>query len=148
MRTLNALIVLALAVGLTSCAGTKPVETPTPVNTGKVITVDTGKTIEPTPVATNCTTVPPMDAAALKIYETGDNPSAPSGSIGSGSLAFVNYTLRTCTADGKILDTSRAADAKIAGIFQEGRPYEPFQTIIGTHQTVRGFEYGLIGMKK
>ena len=60
----------------------------------------------------------------------------------------MNYTLRTCTQDGKILDTSREADAKIGNIFTQGRTYEPLQTVIGEHKVIRGFEYGLIGMKK
>lgn len=68
--------------------------------------------------------------------------------VGSGDIAYVNYTLRTCTADGEILDTSREADAILGGMYMTGRAYEPFSTMIGSHTTVRGFEYGLIGMKK
>lgn len=67
---------------------------------------------------------------------------------GSGDIVYVNYTLRSCTADGKMIDTSREADAISGDIYMTGRTYEPFSTIIGSHQTVRGFEHGLIGMKK
>lgn len=106
------------------------------------------------PVATteeptdNCTVVPAMDTAAMKVWESGVDPAAGPESASSGKTVLVNYTLRTCTEDGPILDTSRESDAKIAGIYQEGRSYEPFPTMIGSHMTVRGFEYGLIGMKK
>ncbi len=154
MQFLKTLLILWLAVWLTSCSWGKPpipapAPAPAPASSGtEVKTTDPLKTPEGAPVATNCTVIPPMDAAALRVYESGVSPTATPGSLGSGNIAFVNYTLRLCTADGKIKDTSRAADAKIGGIYQEGRPYEPFQTVIGSHRTVRGFEYGLIGMKK
>ncbi len=110
--------------------------------------VDIIKAPPPVAVATNCTVVSPMDAAAMKVYESGISPTATPGSLGSGNIAFVNYTLRLCTADGKILDTSREGDAKIGNIPLEKQHNEPLQTVIGSHRTVRGFEYGLIGMKK
>ena len=100
------------------------------------------------PIATNCTIVTPMDATALKIWESGMNPTAWTDAVSSGKIVFVNYTLRTCTQDGKILDTSRESDAKIGNIFTPSRTYEPLQTVIGEHKVIQGFEYGLIGMKK
>ncbi len=89
-----------------------------------------------------------MDDAAMKIWQSGKYPAASADAVGSGKIIFVNYTLRTCTQDGKILDTSREADAKLGNIYTQGRDYEPLQTIIGEHKVIRGFEYGLIGMKK
>lgn len=101
-----------------------------------------------TPEVVNCTPVAPMDDTAMKIWQSGKSPATSADAVGSGKIIFVNYTLRTCTQDGKILDTSREADAKLGNIYTQGRDYEPLQTIIGEHKVIRGFEYGLIGMKK
>lgn len=135
------LIILILPLVLTSCFWEKK-EAP------KTDTPTTQGTTSTPSVAKDCTPVAPLDAEALKFWEAGGPATVSPDTAGSGKIVYVNYTLRTCTADGKILDTSREADAKSAGIYNSGRTYEPFSTIIGSHQTVRGFEYGLIGMKK
>jgi len=142
MNSFKIFFLVGLTLSLASCTGNTPTNTDTPADT-KVT-----ETQEQAPLADNCTAVPAMDDAAIAAWESGTLPNATEGSIGSGNIVLVNYTLRTCTPDGKVLDTSREADARTAGIYMEGRPYEPFQTIIGSHSTVRGFEYGLIGMKK
>ena len=155
MQSLKLLLILSLTFTLSSCYWDKPSKDNMPqwgknaVNTVK-IPDQTGATMTApkTPEAINCTPVTPMDTAALKIWESGMNPTAWADAVSSGKIVFVNYTLRTCTQDGKILDTSREADAKIGNIFTQGRTYEPLQTVIGEHKVIRGFEYGLIGMKK
>ncbi|MDD2694095.1 MAG: FKBP-type peptidyl-prolyl cis-trans isomerase [Candidatus Gracilibacteria bacterium] len=143
MRILSTLVILSLTLGLSSCFQEEKNEAPTASGT-----VQTGSSESGTVALRNCTQLTPMDENALNIWKNGVNPAAGTDAVSSGKIVSVNYTLRTCTADGTILDTSREADAKLGGIYSSGRTYEPFQTIIGSHQTVRGFEYGLIGMKK
>lgn len=143
MRILSALVILSLTLGLSSCFQEEKNENPTASGTVQTESSESGAI-----VLKNCTQLTPMDENALNIWKNGIDPAASSDAASSGKIVSVNYTLRTCTADGKILDTSREADAKLGDIYSTGRTYEPFQTIIGSHQTVRGFEYGLIGMKK
>ncbi len=146
------LIGLSLMLTLASCMENKSDDDsrgrPEKHTPPKIQEQSSSGTTSVTPQASNCTPVTPMDAAAKKIWETGLSPSAGADAASSGKIILVNYTLRTCTENGTILDTSREADAKLAGIPQERQHNEPFQTIIGSHQTVPGFEYGLIGMKK
>lgn len=73
--------------------------------------------------------------------------TAPS-TVSASSLAYVDYTLHEGTADGKILDTSRKADAEKSGLVQTGRTYEPFQVLMSGNNTIPGFKNGLMGMKK
>lgn len=143
MRILSTLVILSLTLGLSSCFQEEKNENPTASGTVQTASSESGAI-----ALKNCTPLTPMDENALNIWKSGVNPAAGSDAVSSGKIVSVNYTLRTCTADGKILDTSREADAQLGGIYSTGRTYEPFQTIIGSHQTVRGFEYGLIGMKK
>jgi len=143
MRILSTLVILSLTLGLSSCFQEEKNEAPTASET-----VQTGSAESGAVALKNCTQLTPMDENALNIWKNGIDPTAGNDAVSSGKIVSVNYTLRTCTTDGTILDTSREADAKLGGIYMSGRTYEPFQTIIGSHQTVRGFEYGLIGMKK
>ncbi len=114
-------------------------------------TVQTGATdtiVTSTKSEKKCSEVAPLDTDALAVWKSGTLPNATDDMAGSGDIVYVNYTLRSCTEDGEMIDTSRETDARAGGIYMTGRTYEPFPTIIGSHKTVRGFEYGLIGMKK
>jgi len=59
-----------------------------------------------------------------------------------GDTLLVNYVGRTL--DDKIFDTSIETIAKGAGIAQEGRPYEPFQFIVGSGGVIPGWDEGLL----
>lgn len=140
MSALKITLLLTLTLGLSSCFMDKNSSTST--NTGTTDTVVSSTNTQ------NCTEVAPMDTDALAIWQAGSLPNTTDDMVGSGDIVYVNYTLRSCTEDGEMIDTSRESDAIAGGIFMTGRTYEPFSTIIGSHQTVRGFEHGLIGMKK
>jgi FKBP-type peptidyl-prolyl cis-trans isomerase FkpA len=59
-----------------------------------------------------------------------------------GDTVMVNYTGKTL--DGKIFDSSVAADAEKAGLNQPGRKYEPIEVIIGTTPVIQGWTEGLL----
>ena len=48
---------------------------------------------------------------------------------------------------GKVLDTSKRAEAVKAGLFNLARDYKPLQVVLGRHQVISGFEEALVGMK-
>jgi len=56
----------------------------------------------------------------------------------AGDTVFVNYTGRTL--DGKVFDSSIAAEAKKAGLEQPGRNYEPLKFAVGTGMVVPGWD--------
>lgn len=60
----------------------------------------------------------------------------------AGDTVFVNYTGRTL--DGKVFDSSIEADAKVGGLEQPGRTYEPISFILGTGQVIPGWDEGLL----
>jgi FKBP-type peptidyl-prolyl cis-trans isomerase 2 len=49
--------------------------------------------------------------------------------------------------DGTVFDTSDPEVAKSAGVYQEGRPYQPLPVVMGAQSVIKGFEDGLLGMK-
>jgi FKBP-type peptidyl-prolyl cis-trans isomerase FkpA len=59
-----------------------------------------------------------------------------------GDTVFVNYVGRT--VDDKVFDTSIADIAKSAGTFTDGRPYEPYQLVVGTGSVITGWDEGLL----
>ncbi|HEY8781893.1 MAG TPA: FKBP-type peptidyl-prolyl cis-trans isomerase [Mucilaginibacter sp.] len=59
-----------------------------------------------------------------------------------GDTLLVNYVGRTL--DDKVFDTSIESVAKSSGTFQEGRPYEPFQLVVGTGGVIPGWDEGLL----
>ena len=59
-----------------------------------------------------------------------------------GDTILVNYVGRTL--DDKVFDTSIESVAKSAGTFQEGRPYEPYQFVVGTGGVIQGWDEGLL----
>ncbi len=57
----------------------------------------------------------------------------------------VDYTGKL--PDGTVFDTSDPEVAKSAGVYQEGRPYQPLPVVMGAQSVIKGFEDGLLGMK-
>ncbi|ASU32757.1 FKBP-type peptidyl-prolyl cis-trans isomerase [Mucilaginibacter xinganensis] len=60
----------------------------------------------------------------------------------NGDTLLVNYTGKGL--DDKVFDTSIEANAKAAGLQQEGRHYEPLQLAIGAGGIIAGWEEGLL----
>ncbi len=62
-----------------------------------------------------------------------------------GDTVQVDYTGKL--PDGTVFDTSDPEVAKSAGLYQEGRPYQPLPVVMGAQSVIKGFEDGLLGMK-
>ena len=62
-----------------------------------------------------------------------------------GDKVQVDYTGKL--PDGTVFDTSDPEVAKSAGVYQEGRPYQPLPVVMGAQSVIKGFEDGLLGMK-
>jgi FKBP-type peptidyl-prolyl cis-trans isomerase len=60
----------------------------------------------------------------------------------AGDTVLVNYTGRIL--NGKVFDSSIAADAKSAGLAQPGRTYEPISVVLGQGQVIPGWDEGLL----
>ena len=60
----------------------------------------------------------------------------------NGDTVLVNYV--GSLLDGKVFDSSVEAEAKKAGIYQQGRPYEPIKVVLGAGQVIRGWDEGLL----
>jgi FKBP-type peptidyl-prolyl cis-trans isomerase FkpA len=60
---------------------------------------------------------------------------------GRGSVVKVNYTGRLM--NGKVFDTSDEAAAKLAGVYDERRPYEPIEFPLGQGQVIPGWDEGI-----
>jgi FKBP-type peptidyl-prolyl cis-trans isomerase 2 len=63
-----------------------------------------------------------------------------------GDTVYVNYTGKL--PDGTVFDTSDPEVAASAGVYQEGRPYQPLPVVMGANTVIKGFEDGLLGMKE
>ncbi len=63
-----------------------------------------------------------------------------------GDIVQVDYTGKL--PDGTVFDTSDPEVAVSAGVYQEGRTYQPLTVVIGAHNVITGFEDGLLGMKE
>ncbi len=59
-----------------------------------------------------------------------------------GDTVFVNYVGHTL--EGKVFDTSVEGVAKMAGVQQAGRTYEPLKVIIGETPIIKGWDEGLL----
>lgn len=97
-------------------------------------------------------------AATLLLVACGDktanNPTVNEGSgsmmmdgqvVKNGDTVSVDYVGKF--PDGTLFDTSLESEAKAAGKFQEGRPYQPFSFVVGQGQVVPGFDKNVLGMK-
>jgi FKBP-type peptidyl-prolyl cis-trans isomerase FkpA len=60
----------------------------------------------------------------------------------AGDTVLVNYTGRIL--NGKVFDSSVAAEAKSAGLEQPGRKYEPISVVVGQGQVIPGWDEGLL----
>jgi len=60
----------------------------------------------------------------------------------AGDTVMVNYTGRIL--NGKVFDSSIAAEAKSAGLDQPGRTYEPISVVLGQGQVIPGWDEGLL----
>ena len=56
----------------------------------------------------------------------------------------IDYTGRLL--DGTIFDSSREADAREAGKYDERRPYEPMTYKVGAQPLIKGWDEGVKGM--
>ena len=59
-----------------------------------------------------------------------------------GDTLLVNYIGRTL--EGKVFDTNLQEEAQKAGVFQPGRPYEPFQFVVKSGQVIPGWDEGFL----
>ena len=75
------------------------------------------------------------------IEEEGSGPQ-----IEQGDEIAVNYT--GYVLDGTVFDTSIESEAKEAGTYTEGRPYEPFTFNVGQGMVIPGWDEGLQLLKK
>jgi FKBP-type peptidyl-prolyl cis-trans isomerase FkpA len=63
-----------------------------------------------------------------------------------GDSLQVNYT--GSLTNGKVFDTSIEAVAKVAGTYQQGRPYQPLSFVLGIQPLIAGWVEGLQLMNK
>lgn len=82
---------------------------------------------------------PLTTASGLKYIIT--SPTAKRKPL-AGDTVLVNYTGKTL--NGKVFDSSIEANAKAAGIYQEGRPYQPLSVVLGQHRVIQGWDEGLL----
>ena len=66
-------------------------------------------------------------------------------SADKGDTVSVNYIGKL--ENGTLFDTSIEAEAKKAGIFQQGRAYQPLKFVVGAGQMIAGFDAAVDGMK-
>jgi peptidylprolyl isomerase len=69
----------------------------------------------------------------------------PGKTIARGDSVTVDYT--GWLDDGRIFDTTSAAIAQHAGIYDADCPYAPFSFIAGTGAVIPGFDEAVIGLK-
>jgi len=60
----------------------------------------------------------------------------------NGDTVFVNYVGHTL--EGKVFDSSVEAVAKMSGLQQPGRTYEPIKVTLGQGQVIKGWDEGLL----
>ncbi len=129
-------------IALTSCNGIgilKNDENKTPTSSGEVISIE----------KTNSYTESTENTTGTKNTATGSGTENTDGIVKDGSLVSVYYTLRVDNQGEKeVKDTNVEAVAKENNLYKTGAKYEPLPVLIGSNQVVKGFEEGLMGMKK
>ncbi|AKB14272.1 FKBP-type peptidyl-prolyl cis-trans isomerase SlyD [Methanosarcina thermophila] len=87
-----------------------------------------------------------MFSFVLLILMAEDIPKETSKTIEKGDTISVDYVGRL--EDGTIFDTSIKEAAIDAGIYNQMREYKPLTFTVGAGQMIKGFDEGVIGMKK
>lgn len=77
--------------------------------------------------------------------DTGENVNESGVVVKAGDSISVDYTGKL--DDGTVFDTSIKETAIEAGKFYEQKNYEPLPFTVGTGQTIKGFDEGVVGMK-
>ncbi len=85
----------------------------------------------------NKITVKPTLSGLYYIEKTPGNGTKPT----KGSKVKVNYTGRLL--DGSVFDTSDEAAAKLAGVFDQRRPYQPIEFPLGEGKVIPGWDEGI-----
>ncbi len=83
--------------------------------------------------------------AALIFYLV-KNPYGEPKIVANDTVVSVNYIGKL--ENGTLFDTSDVDAAKAAGIYNPQRDYEPLTFTIGQGQMIKGFEQGVLGMRK
>jgi FKBP-type peptidyl-prolyl cis-trans isomerase 2 len=83
-----------------------------------------------------------MVVAMIYLSNTSNNDS---GIVEVGDEVYVNYI--GWELNGEIFDTSLEDIAIEAGLYQEGRDYQPMPFVVGAGRMIEGFDSGVLGMK-
>jgi FKBP-type peptidyl-prolyl cis-trans isomerase 2 len=78
----------------------------------------------------------------VMIYLSNTNTS---GTVEVGDTVLVNYIGKEL--NGEIFDTSLEDVAQEAGLYQQGRTYQPMSFVVGSGMLIEGFDSGVLGMK-
>lgn len=70
------------------------------------------------------------------------NKKGSGPAVGKGKTVSMDYTGRLL--DGTIFDSSREADARSAGKYQDGRTYEPMTYVVGQQPLIPGWDEGVM----
>jgi peptidylprolyl isomerase len=65
--------------------------------------------------------------------------------VKAGDTVSVDYVGRFTS--GAVFDTSNATIAKASGIYNPARAYTPFSFVVGSNDTIKGFDAAVSGMK-
>jgi len=93
-------------------------------------------------LADNKVTVKPTASGLYYVETTKGTGPKPT----KGSKVKVNYTGRLM--DGTVFDTSDKETAKKANLYDERRPYEPIEFVLGEGQVIPGWDEGIMLMSK
>lgn len=87
----------------------------------------------------NITVKPTASGLYIVVKKKGNGPK-----VEAGKTVSIDYTGRLL--DGTIFDSSREADAREAGKYDERRPYEPMTYKVGAQPLIKGWDEGVKGM--
>lgn len=86
----------------------------------------------------NITAKPSQSGLYVVVNKKGNGPK-----VAVGKTVKVNYVGRLL--DGNVFDTSVETVAKEAGIYMDGRPYEPLTYVVGQQAMIKGWDEGIMG---
>ena len=89
-----------------------------------------------------------MDEEAMQDAMQQEMPSSPDHHdyIEEWHLVSLDYT--GTDEDGEVFDTSEQSVAEDAGIYDENRPYQPLEFVVGAWQMIPGFEDAILWMEE